>query len=154
MSGDQSTDLVPTSDDAIYGGESQVGDDTSGIELTDGRTTGYRGQYKFGDFNGFGTFLWSCGTRYHGQWRGGDRIGLGELSYLDGRRYQGEWLWNTRHGRGVMTHSDVTTFRGEFKRDKGVRGTFTSSDRQQSLCQFDDAGHDVRAARIRGAVRV
>ena len=64
----------------------------------------YVGEFKDGEWNGQGTYIWFDGTKYVGEWKDGKQNGQGTKTWSDGTKYVGEWkddkLWNgTRYNK-------------------------------------------------------
>jgi hypothetical protein len=61
----------------------------------------YIGEFKAGNFGGFGTFYYANGSVYIGEWFNGNRNGNGSLTYRNGTKYVGEWRDGFQNGMGV-----------------------------------------------------
>ena len=61
----------------------------------------YSGEFKAGNFGGFGTFYYANGSVYIGEWFNGNRNGNGSLTYRNGSKYVGEWRDGFQNGMGV-----------------------------------------------------
>lgn len=61
----------------------------------------YSGEFKAGNFGGFGTFYYANGSVYVGEWFNGNRNGNGSLTYRNGTKYVGEWRDGFQNGMGV-----------------------------------------------------
>ena len=51
----------------------------------------YIGQWKDGERNGQGTYIWADGDRFVGQWRNGEKYGQGTLIYANGSTKKQYW---------------------------------------------------------------
>lgn len=60
---------------------------------------------------------------YSGQWRNGEFAGYGTVIYSNGHTYAGGFKDGEKHGRGVYTFPDGQVLDGEFNDDNIVRGT-------------------------------
>lgn len=76
----------------------------------------YRGEFKYGKFNGFGLYLFRNGDYYEGNWVNGIREGrgvyfetlerkIGSTSSFSCCKYDGEWENDERHGYGEQIFS-------------------------------------------------
>lgn len=50
-----------------------------------------------GKRHGFGTRVWSDGTRYEGQWKEDEMCGTGIFTLIDGTSYEGEFRHNLKY---------------------------------------------------------
>lgn len=66
----------------------------------------YFGEFKDGNFSGFGTFHYINGSVYIGEWLNGQRYGNGSLTYRNGNKYVGEWFNGSPNGIGIEYTSD------------------------------------------------
>ncbi|EQC37039.1 hypothetical protein SDRG_05268 [Saprolegnia diclina VS20] len=78
----------------------------------------YRGEFKNGKKNGFGTCDYArTRDKYEGKWVGNQRCGQGKCTYAAGFVYDGHWAADQRHGFGRCTYADGTFYEGEWKKD-------------------------------------
>ena len=103
----------------------------------------YEGEFKNGEREGYGKYIWEDGEYYIGQWLKGKKHGKGIIYYKDGKiRYEGEfkndklegygkyirendeyyigqWLNGKKHGEGIIYYKDgKILYDGEFKNNK------------------------------------
>ena len=62
--------------------------------------------------NGYGTPMWTDGTKYVGEHKNGKRHGQGTWTYPSGDKYVGEYKDGKRHGEGTYTQVDGTVGKG------------------------------------------
>jgi hypothetical protein len=62
----------------------------------------YEGEYRDGQFNGQGTFIWANGNRYEGKWRESQFNGQGTFVWANGSRFEGEWRDGKKRGFGIQ----------------------------------------------------
>ena len=62
--------------------------------------------------NGYGTSMWTDGTKYVGKHKDGKWHGQGTWTYPSGDKYVGEYKDGKRHGQGTYTHADGTVGKG------------------------------------------
>ena len=65
----------------------------------------YIGEWKYGKYDGHGTYTWSHGEKYVGEWKGGKRNGQGTNTWSDGRKYVGE-LKDGKRWTGTMYYKN------------------------------------------------
>ena len=68
----------------------------------------YVGEFKDGKFNGQGTYTFANGNKYIGEQRNGKRNGQGTFTLANGNKYIGEYKDNKRDGIGITYRSDGT----------------------------------------------
>ena len=68
---------------------------------TDSDGNQYVGEWKNGNFNGQGTYIWTEGAKHVGEYREGFRNGQGTTIYSNGDKYVGEWKDDKRNGLGT-----------------------------------------------------
>ena len=78
------------------------------MTLPDG--TKYEGEFKDGNFNGQGTYIFPDGTKYIGQFKDGKFSGKGIYNSDDGIRYEGEFKDGEFNGQGTYTFPDGTKY--------------------------------------------
>ena len=67
----------------------------------------YEGEYRFGKFDGHGTFFWSDGSKYIGKWKKGKKNGFGiYISSNEQYSYEGEWQNDLKNGIGIIKDHD------------------------------------------------
>ena len=78
-----------------------------GIEKVDNGK--YEGEYRFGKFDGHGTFIWSDDRKYIGKWKKGKKNGFGiYTSSNEQYSYEGEWQHDLKHGIGIVKdHNEI-----------------------------------------------
>ena len=52
----------------------------------------YVGDFRDGNFNGQGTYIWANGNVYIGRWRDGKMHGQGTLTFANGDMHVGIWM--------------------------------------------------------------
>ena len=62
----------------------------------------YRGQFKDGDFHGFGIYQGEDGSQYQGNFSKGSYHGYGQLTFSDGTVHSGEFKKGLRHGSHIV----------------------------------------------------
>ncbi|MEL6867362.1 MAG: hypothetical protein AAFP19_23250, partial [Bacteroidota bacterium] len=91
----------------------------------------YKGEFKYGQPDGWGELSWPNGDTYEGQFQDGLRHGKGELSYANGDYYEGEFRFGYMHGEGEYTWADGARYTGRFHEDLfHGKGLFVSSDQE------------------------
>jgi hypothetical protein len=75
----------------------------------------YEGDWKFGKRNGQGTNIWKDGNKYIGGWSNDLRHGYGKEIFSTGNRYEGEYRNNEFHGYGKYFFINGETYSGEYK---------------------------------------
>ncbi|CDW81139.1 UNKNOWN [Stylonychia lemnae] len=75
----------------------------------------YEGQFKSGQRNGYGVYIWGPDNRcaYKGDWVEDIREGYGEIQWDDGSRFQGQWI-KGRFQSGIYVWPDGSEYSGEF----------------------------------------
>ena len=85
----------------------------------------YEGEYRFGKFDGYGTYFWVNGEKYIGNWKKGNQNGFGIYRSADGKfSYEGEWENGLRHGLGIQKNSDGKISGVIYKNNKLVKQEF------------------------------
>jgi len=77
----------------------------------------YHGEWKAGQYHGFGMEAFANGTRFIGSFAWGERSGIGRYMQTDGRQYGGQWSHGRRHGWGTQQMPEGTTYWGRFVDD-------------------------------------
>jgi len=72
----------------------------------------YEGEYKDGEWHGFGVYSWPSGKRYEGQFESGQFHGLGIQTFPSAKVYEGEFVRGRRQGHGVISLETGDTYRG------------------------------------------
>jgi|RhiMethySRZTD1v2_1073278.scaffolds.fasta_scaffold100615_2 hypothetical protein len=75
----------------------------------------YVGQWRDGQANGQGTFLWPDGRKYVGEFRDSKYNGQGTYMWPDGGKYVGEFRDSRRNGHGIQTYASGAKYVGEWK---------------------------------------
>ena len=68
----------------------------------DGRR--YAGDWKAGDFHGYGVYSWPSEDSFAGEFKKGKRDGRGVYRWADGNQYAGTWQGGKKHGKGTYIH--------------------------------------------------
>ena len=82
--------------------------------------------------NGYGTYIWSNGSKYNGEWKNNSMDGQGTLTDSNGGKYVGGYKNDLRHGLGFVTFGigewEGDKYLGEYKNDLfHGRGTYIFS---------------------------
>ena len=77
----------------------------------------YKGQFKDGLFNGYGTHVGPKGTLYIGQFKNGLQTGNGTFLLVNGDRYQGDFVDGSLTGEGTYSSFSGDTYFGSFIND-------------------------------------
>ena len=88
----------------------------------------YVGEFRNGNFNRQGTYVWANGDEYVGEWRNGKPRGQGTINFAkSGDKYVGEWRNGKKHGQGTFYFAKSgNKYVGEFRnRKKHGQGTYT-----------------------------
>jgi hypothetical protein len=84
--------------------------------------------------NGYGTFVFSNGSRYVGDFADGKPHGKGIMYFKNGNKYIGNWIANFREGKGRMVFIEGHEYFGFFKQNQfsgeGVM-TYANGDRYE-----------------------
>lgn len=83
--------------------------------LTSDDGTGYRGEWKAGDYHGQGTLRHATGDVYEGEWGKGEEHGYGKYTMADGYIYVGEWLKGVIQGNGTVWEATGSVYQGQWK---------------------------------------
>lgn len=75
----------------------------------------YKGQYKNGQFDGWGNYISPGNYEYYGLWKKNYMNGYGEIKYSNGQTYKGEFKNSKMHGRGKLTIPGAYIHEGIFK---------------------------------------
>ena len=78
----------------------------------------YVGEYKDGQYHGYGSISFPNGEMYEGDWKFGKRNGQGTNIWKDGNKYIGGWLNDLRHGYGKEIFSTGNRYEGEYRNNK------------------------------------
>lgn len=62
----------------------------------------YTGNWKNGEFDGFGKFSWQDGSFYEGNYISGKKQGNGRFTYASKKLYDGEWANGKQDGFGTL----------------------------------------------------
>ena len=97
-------------------------------------------EFKYGKFNGQGTYTWANGNKYVGELKDAKRHGQGTFTWSDdGSMYVGEWNYGNKHGQGTYTDTDGNKYVGEFKDDKkDGQGTYIFADGNKYVGESKD----------------
>jgi hypothetical protein len=81
----------------------------------------YEGEYRYGKFDGHGTFFWSDDRKYIGKWKKGKKNGFGIYTSSDQQyNYEGEWQHDLKNGIGIVKdHNEI--YSGIFINDSLVK---------------------------------
>jgi len=89
--------------------------------------------------NGYGTFIFSDGSKYVGEWKDDKCDGKGTYTSLDGEKYVGEFKENMRNGKGTCTYQDGSKYVGEWKGGKyDGQGTYIFPSGEKYVGEFKD----------------
>ncbi len=127
-------------EDGYYVGEA-VADQPNGYGTrvwTDGSK--YEGEWKFGKYDGQGTYTNKDGSAWTGEFKNGEkRNGKGAICYETGNKYVGEIVNGKREGKGKFYWSDGDAFEGAFVNDKREgKGIYTHKDGNTWTGEFKD----------------
>ena len=78
----------------------------------------YVGEYKDGQYHGYGSISFPNGEMYEGDWKFGKRNGQGTNIWKDGNKYIGRWSNDLRHGYGKEIFSTGNRYEGEYRNNK------------------------------------
>ena len=78
----------------------------------------YVGEYKDGQYHGYGSISFQSGEMYEGDWQFGKRNGQGTNIWKDGNKYIGGWLNDLRHGYGKEIFSAGDRYEGEYRNNR------------------------------------
>ena len=78
----------------------------------------YVGEYKDGQYHGYGSISFPSGEIYEGDWKFGKRNGQGTNIWKDGNKYIGGWSNDLRHGYGKEIFSTGNRYEGEYRNNK------------------------------------
>ena len=110
------------------------------------------GEYRRGEWNGQGTFIFSNGEKYVGEFRDGMYNGKGTFTFLNGERYVGEFVNGWRNGQGTVTPAYGDKYVGAFKDDKrNGQGTSYAPDGSILIQGLWANGSFVRSAPVQQA---
>jgi hypothetical protein len=83
----------------------------------------YVGEWRDGQANGQGTFMWPDGRKYVGEFRDSRRSGHGTQTYPSGAKYVGEWRAGQANGQGIEYGDDGSVLRsGIWENGVFIRG--------------------------------
>lgn len=74
----------------------------------------YDGNWKGGEMEGMGTYLFRDGNTYSGEFHKNRPEGKGSTSYTDGQQYDGEWKAGRYEGHGESISSGGSAYVGDF----------------------------------------
>mmetsp|Transcript_19640 Transcript_19640/g.36181 ORF Transcript_19640/g.36181 Transcript_19640/m.36181 type:complete len:737 (+) Transcript_19640:5078-7288(+) len=78
----------------------------------------YKGDYKAGVRDGYGTIYYENGDSYKGNWVNGEKHGQGSYFYsLTKSTFTGDWDKNMKHGSGALTLANGDTVEGSWVKD-------------------------------------
>jgi hypothetical protein len=77
----------------------------------------YYGQWKNGNYHGYGIVFFADGFSYIGEWEEGNRHGIGTL-ISPNYRYTGEWVNDSEYGKGFLIYPSGKKYIGDFKNDE------------------------------------
>jgi len=104
----------------------------------------YSGEYKDGQRNGVGTFVYPDKSSYIGQWKCDERHGHGVYTYSSGDKYVGQWVNDEKNGEGTYIYChDATQLSGHWKKGKLENG----------LWRFYEGGKEFLALIKKGKVQ-
>ena len=75
----------------------------------------YSGQWRDGQANGQGMFIWPDGRKYVGEFRNSKYNGQGTYTWPDGNKYVGEFRDSRRSGHGTQTYPNGAKYIGEWR---------------------------------------
>ena len=79
----------------------------------------YKGEWKHGQKEGIGLYVYANGAHYRGEWKSGNKHGKGILQYTNGDYYDGEWEYGVEHGHGYFAWISAGAYHhGEWKQGK------------------------------------
>ena len=78
----------------------------------------YHGNFKYGEFNGYGINNLDDGTCYSGYFSDGEPNGYGNCKWNNGTIYEGDWKNNKRNGLGIYIWPDTTFYVGDWVDDQ------------------------------------
>lgn len=116
------------------------GNGTMNVLAPNNKGDRYIGEFKYGVFNGRGTYIYSTGDKYVGEFRDGKRNGQGTHIYSNGDKYAGEFRNGKRNGQGTYTFADGRVSLGDWK-DGKPHGRFIEYRADKSITRvgiFDD----------------
>ncbi|KAL6050364.1 Receptor-interacting serine/threonine-protein kinase 3 [Balamuthia mandrillaris] len=98
----------------------------------------YEGEWKEGKFHGQGTYTWPSGASYTGDWANGRKNGQGKFTWANGTKYEGQFLDDMKHGMGdYVSGTDGTKYFGEYKNDQmHGQGTYLFPDGARYVGEF------------------
>ena len=115
--------------DAIYSGEWLNGLlHGRGVVISHKENVEYRGDIKFGKWDGQGTLHLPEGT-YRGNFKEGKYHGYGTLYLTNGHTYEGEFREGAMHGRGTIFYPNNKTLSGEWENNKFVNSSSRQGDK-------------------------
>uniref|UniRef100_A0A3P8UNE4 MORN repeat-containing protein 3 n=2 Tax=Cynoglossus semilaevis TaxID=244447 RepID=A0A3P8UNE4_CYNSE len=92
----------------------------------------YCGRWKNGKKHGYGTFFYRNAAIYEGDWSEDQRSGWGRMYQETGDIYEGEWLRDKRHGQGIIQFANGNWYEGTWKDGKkNGEGKFYYCDKGQ-----------------------
>ena len=104
-----------------FNSNSQVGcisgdcNDGQGTYIWDDGGEKYIGEFKNGQFNGYGTYTWTNGDKYSGEFKDNLRKGQGVIIWASGAKYSGEWVNERMQVQCIYTNSNKATWTGYWK---------------------------------------
>lgn len=108
----------------------------------------YKGQFKFGEFNGQGNLTQKNGIEYEGEWKMGKRSGSGVAKFFDGSSFVGLFENDQPEGQGKLTLPDRKTSL------EGVWLSAAGASQQQQQSQQINQNSGAKTLRVIGTVRI
>jgi hypothetical protein len=87
-------------------------------EYTNSKGTKYKGEFKGGKLEGYGSTTLINGNNHIGKYIQGKRSGHGVLRFANGDKYVGEFKNDRRNGEGLIRYADGRVGVGEWKNSK------------------------------------
>jgi len=75
----------------------------------------YKGYFKNGKREGVGTLIWEDGKRYIGHFKEGKFCGQGSFRWDTGETHDGEFQNDLQHGPGIFTWNNGDSYKGSFE---------------------------------------
>ena len=93
----------------------------------------YVGQWRMGQPNGWGKYLYKNGDIYEGNVNQGRRHGFGKYTYSDGTRFEGRYDSGLRNGEGIVFYKDGTKKTGDWKDGVFIKNSSTAANILETL---------------------
>ena len=84
----------------------------------------YEGEFRDGNRNGQGSYIFPIGVKYVGSWRDGKRSGQGTITFVDGSKYVGEWSDDKRNGLGIEYNPEGKVRRSGNWKDASLESSY------------------------------